>query len=195
MDPARVEGLARVLYDAARTRQVIVFTHDDRLWEAVRRLGIAAAVHSVTRRAESVVEVRQTTDPITSLIDDARAVVLTDNLPQDVASRVVPGFCRSAIEAACIETVRRRRLVKGETHDAVEELLAASAKLNPLIALALFDDESKTNDVPRRLKNLGPWGIDAFTVCKMGPHERHEGDLKSLIQNSERLAKTIQGLA
>lgn len=37
MDPARVEGLARVLADAARTRQVIVFTHDDRLWEAVRR--------------------------------------------------------------------------------------------------------------------------------------------------------------
>jgi recombinational DNA repair ATPase RecF len=195
MDPARVEGLARVLDDAARTRQVIVFTHDDRLWEAVRRLGIAATVHSVTRRAESVVEVRQTTDPVTSLIEDARAVVLTDNLPQDVASRVVPGFCRSAVEAACMETVRRRRLGKGEAHDAVEELLAASAKLYPLISLALFDDEKRTNDVMPRLKKTGQWAIDAFNVCKMGPHERHEGDLKSLIQNSERLAKTIQGLA
>ncbi len=31
MDPARVEGLARVLADTAKTRQVVVFTHDDRL--------------------------------------------------------------------------------------------------------------------------------------------------------------------
>jgi predicted ATPase len=31
MDPARVDGLARVLEAAARDRQVIVFTHDDRL--------------------------------------------------------------------------------------------------------------------------------------------------------------------
>jgi hypothetical protein len=54
------------------------------------------------------VELRQTTDPVSSLIDDARAVALTENLPQDVASRV-PGFCRSAVEAACMESVRRRR--------------------------------------------------------------------------------------
>ena len=38
MDPARVDGLARVLADVAKTRQVVVFTHDDRLPEAVRRL-------------------------------------------------------------------------------------------------------------------------------------------------------------
>ena len=34
MDPAKVEGLARVLEDVARSRQVLVFTHDDRLPEA-----------------------------------------------------------------------------------------------------------------------------------------------------------------
>src|SRR5262245_16699117 len=42
MDPAKVDGLARVLERAATTRQVLVFTHDDRLYEAVRRLGIIA---------------------------------------------------------------------------------------------------------------------------------------------------------
>ena len=31
MDPAKVDGLARVLHRAARTRQIVVFTHDDRL--------------------------------------------------------------------------------------------------------------------------------------------------------------------
>ena len=39
MDPARVDGLARVLRDAAKARQVIVFTHDDRLPESMRRQG------------------------------------------------------------------------------------------------------------------------------------------------------------
>jgi predicted ATPase len=64
MDPARVEGLARTLADAARTRQVIVFTHDDRLSEAVRWFGLAATVVGVTRRAKSVVEVRRLSDPL-----------------------------------------------------------------------------------------------------------------------------------
>jgi hypothetical protein len=116
-------GVAVVSGDPARTR------HDDRLHEAVRRLGLPATVHSVTRRAKSAVE---------------------------VASRVVPGFCRAAVEAACMEAVRRRRIGRGATHDAVEDLLAANAKMYPLIALAFFDDESRTNDVLPRLQRLHP---------------------------------------
>ncbi len=50
MDPAKVDGLARVLERAAATRQVLVFTHDDRLSEAVRRLGIDATVVEVARK-------------------------------------------------------------------------------------------------------------------------------------------------
>jgi wobble nucleotide-excising tRNase len=38
MDPAKVDGLARVLSTVAARRQVIVFTHDDRLTESLRRL-------------------------------------------------------------------------------------------------------------------------------------------------------------
>jgi recombinational DNA repair ATPase RecF len=191
MDPARVEGLARVLADAAVTRLVIVFTHDDRLPEAVRRLGLAATVHSVTRRSNSLVDVRQTTDPVTTLIEDARAVALTDDLPDDVAGRVVPGFCRAAVEAACMECIRRRRLGRGEPHDTVESLLADNAKIHPLLALALFDEASRSNDVMPRLQRLGPWAVEAFKICKMGAHERVDGDLKTLIDSSQRLAKQL----
>ncbi|MBA3885553.1 MAG: AAA family ATPase [Acidobacteria bacterium] len=191
MDPSRVEGLARALADAAHTRQVIVFTHDDRLPEAVRRLGLPATVHSVTRRAKSVVEVRKTTDPVTTLIEDARALVLTEDLPPDVAGRVVPGFCRAAVEAACMEAVRRRRLARGAPHDSVEELLAANARMHPLMALALFDDEKKTNEVMPKLQKLGGWAIEAFKICKVGAHERHEGDLKTLVDSSQRLARHL----
>ena len=49
MDPAKVDGLARVLEEAAATRQVVVFTYDDRLPEAVRRLGIDATILEVSR--------------------------------------------------------------------------------------------------------------------------------------------------
>ena len=52
MDPVKVEGLARVLAEAARERQVIVFTHDERLPAAVRRLRIEHRVRWQVRRRE-----------------------------------------------------------------------------------------------------------------------------------------------
>jgi hypothetical protein len=191
MDPSRVEGLARALADTARTRQVIVFTHDDRLHEAVRRLGLSATVIGVTRRARSVVEVRQITDPVSNLLDDARTVAHTRDLPSGVASRVVPGFCRTAIEAACMEAVRRRRLARGDTHDQVEELLTANTRTHPLMALALFDDEHKTEEVLPRLRRIGPWAADAFNACKAGAHKGHGDDLDDLIGGSRKLAARI----
>jgi len=191
MDPARVEGLARVLADTARTRQVIVFAHDDRLPDATRRLGIPATVLSVTRRAKSAVDVRPTADPVRSYLDDARALALTDDLPKSVASRVVPGFCQSAIEAACMDAVRRRRLARGDRHEDVEELLTANAKPHPLVALALFDNETKTGDVLSRLNQMGRWAGDAFMVCKLGAHECYDGDLSDLIRSTERLADEV----
>jgi hypothetical protein len=193
MDPARVEGLARTLADAARTRQVIVFTHDDRLPEAVRRLGLPASIVGVTRRARSVVEVRAISDPVRSLFDDARAVALTEDLPKRVAARVVPGFCRTSIEAACMEKVRRRRLAKGEPHEQVEELLLPTRGRTR--CLALFDDEKRTEDVLPRLKKFGSWAVDVFNRCKAGAHTSHDGDLKEMIDAAHRLALKIADLS
>jgi hypothetical protein len=142
-----------------------------------------------------VVEVRETTEPVAMLIADARAVALTDDLPPDVAGRVVPGFCRAAVEAACMEAVRRRRLTRGETHEAIEDLLAANAQLYPLIALTLFDDEKRTTEVLPRLRRFGPWAADVFKMCKAGAHERQEGDLTLLVNSSLRLAQALTGIA
>jgi recombinational DNA repair ATPase RecF len=58
MDTARVDGLARVLELVAKKRQVVIFTHDDRLPEALRRLKIEAHIIEVVRRENSVVELR-----------------------------------------------------------------------------------------------------------------------------------------
>ena len=54
MDPAKVDGLARMLERTAADRQVIVFTHDNRLARAVRQLSIPAAILEVTRRPGSL---------------------------------------------------------------------------------------------------------------------------------------------
>ena len=108
MDPVRVDGLARVLHSLAMTRQVVVFTHDDRLPTAVRRLQIPATILSVTRRPKSRVELKTSLDPVQAAIEDARAVELSDGLPDEVSRRVVPSLCRQAIEAACLESGRRR---------------------------------------------------------------------------------------
>lgn len=90
-----------------------------------------------------------------------------------------------------MECVRRRRLIRGEPHDAVEDLLAQNAKIHPLLALALFDDADKSNDVMPRLQRFGSWAVEAFKICKMGAHERVDGDLKTLIDSSQRLAKQL----
>jgi recombinational DNA repair ATPase RecF len=195
MDPSRVDGLARVLEDAAKTHQVVVFTHDDRLPESTRRLGIEARIIEVHRRANSVIELRKSQHPVTTYIEDALALAQTDELPSDVARQVVPGFCRSAIEAACIEVVRRRRLRKGEGHAQVEAMLAIHSKLRDLLALVLFNDAQRRGEVVNRLGNdFGPRAAQTFSALNKAVHDGYHGTLKDLARDSESLANNILGM-
>ncbi len=65
----------------------------------------------------------------------ALALAKTDDLPPDIARRVIPGLCREALEAACMETVRRRPPY--------------------FAALALFDDMDKAGEVMTRINRDG----------------------------------------
>ena len=49
MDPAKVDGLVALLSEIARTRQVVVFSHDDRLPAALRRMNGSARILEVVR--------------------------------------------------------------------------------------------------------------------------------------------------
>lgn len=192
MDPSRVDGLARVLDRAAQKRQVVVFTHDDRLPEAVRRLGIAATTIEVMRREGSVVELRPALTPIERHIEDARVLVQTSELPDDVASTVVPGFCRLALEAACSEAVRRRRIARGVSHAEVESTLQRAQKLNTFAALALFDDGDRGGDVlPHLNSKYGKRAADAFQLANKGVHQGVSGDLRDLIRDAATLARQL----
>ena len=194
MDPSRIDGLARVLKETAESRQVVVFTHDDRLPEAVRRLAVPATVIEVTRREGSVVELRRAKDPVSRYIDDAMSVAQTDGLPPQAARRVIPGLCRLAVEAACTEAVRRRRLGRGEPHAAVEDLLTGLSGTKPLAALALFDDEKRASDVMARLNRERKDFADVYRMVNEGSHVELPGPPIDLVRSAEKLAGWLQAL-
>ena len=195
MDPARVDGLARVLQAASKDRQVVVFTHDDRLPEAVRRLNIKATVVEVTRKEGSIVATRTSKDPVSRYLEDAFTLAKTSDLPQEVARRVVPGLCRQAIEAACMETIRRRRIGRGEPHADVEDLLASATGTKSLVALALFDDKERAGDVLPRLNKESKASADTFRAVNEGSHTAIPGDILDVVRHSEKLATWMQRLA
>ncbi|BCS35945.1 hypothetical protein TBR22_A51800 [Luteitalea sp. TBR-22] len=188
LDPSKVDGLARLLAGAAQERQVIVLSHDDRLPEAIRRLGIEARFVDVSRRANSVVELRRTSGPIELLIEDARAVAKTPEVPLSRRQRLVAGFCRSAIEAGCMQAIRARRIGRGEAHADVEDFLKEIDRLKELVSVALFDriDEAKVG--PRLTNALGAWARDVLDDCNEGAHGRFDGDPLALVKDAEKLA-------
>lgn len=195
MDPARVDGLARVLEEVGSKRQLVVLTHDDRLPEAVRRLEIDARILEVTRQPGSVVTVVEALNPVDRYVSDAWVITRDEELPAEVAARLVPGFCREAVEAACTEVVRRRWLGRGERHEAVEKVLLGLTTTKQLAALALFDNPDRAGDVYTRLNDsFGRWAGDVFRAVNEGAHHGFAGDLSNLIRDADSLAKKIRVL-
>jgi hypothetical protein len=164
--------MARVLSDVAGSRQVIVFTHDDRLPIALRNLRLPAHVIEVARQSESVVSLRQSRDPVTDDLDDAVRLAAGDEIPSPVTARVVPGLCRSAIEEACFEITRQRRLTLGGSHGEVEAALAATTTLMHRLALAIFDTADRGGEVYGWLnQHVGSWAPNLVKEVNKGAHD------------------------
>lgn len=192
MDPAKVDGLARILAEVAETRQVVVFTHDDRLADAVRRLELSATIWEVARGERSVVEMRRSDDPVARYLDDARAMALTESLPADIRSELVALCCRGAIEAACHAKIRTTRLTAGRTHAEVETAIAEANTTRKKAVLAVFDDPKRGSDLSSRLRSAGPGAAGALAMCNKGAHRGLKGDLHPFIKDVEHLAEWLQ---
>src|ERR1019366_2454789 len=164
MDPVKVEGLARVLGNVAKDRQVVVLTHDDRLPQAVRRLDMEATIIELVRREQSVVELRAAFDPVRRHIEDALAVAQSKNLPPET-HRVVPGFCRLALEAAAREAATRRLAHEGKPYEEIEAALERPTTLLMWLALAFLEDETRAGDVMTYLNRQSPAAADAPALC------------------------------
>lgn len=187
MDPAKVDGLAQVLATVAWTRQVVVFTHDERLAEAVRRMQLDATVLEVQRRDRSVVEVRVSSDPIRRYLDDARALVRTPQLPAAIADELVATCCRSAVEAASLARARRTLLAAGMNHNEVERHIDAAHSTRAKVALAVFGVGSKVDDLNKNLiAREGRWVVDALRDATAGAHVPIGRDMRELIGETEK---------
>lgn len=193
MDPAKVDGLARVLADVARTHQVIVFSHDDRLAEAVRRLPDAATVVEVQRGERSHVAVAPAFDPVERYLDDARSLVRTENLPDDLRGELVATCCRGALEAAAHTRVWSTRLGRGDRHDDVEDALATAETTRQKLRLAVFDDPNSRDDLHAYLdRALGTWATRTVTACVRGAHGGQGRMLDNLVHDTERIATWLR---
>ncbi|MCP2339535.1 AAA family ATPase [Actinomadura rupiterrae] len=193
MDPAKVDGLAKVLSVVAAHRQVIVFTHDTRLRESVFRLQLPATVMEVTRGERSLVRVRKVEDEVSRALADARAVAASVELPPDAAFMVASGLCRTALEAACVEVYRRGRLSTGIPHTEVEAALRDARTLSDLVSLAAFGERRRRDDVQAQLERIGPWAVQAYRMCNRGVHGAPSAaDLNGFVRHVDRLTRRIR---
>jgi hypothetical protein len=148
----------------------------------------------VTRREGSLVELRRSLDPVGRHIEDALAVASTSGLPSSTAAQVVPGLCRLALEAVCMEVVRRKRLTRGNLHAEVERTLSDAGDLTRLAALALFDDAKSDQEVFERIeREAGASLADAFRRC-CGSDEVAPADAVDLVRRASNLTAWFRGL-
>ncbi|EIV94545.1 AAA family ATPase [Frankia sp. QA3] len=199
MDPAKVDGLARVLLRTARTRQVVVFSHDDRLADAVRRFStpeFPARQLEVVRGEQSVIEIKSMLDPASRWLDEARALAHTPNLPEDIRSALVSGFCRSAVDAVCIDIYRRKRLAAGDRHHEVEDAITATKGTGSKAALAIFEDAKRAPEVLGYINNRWKWqtGDIYKAVVKDSGHGPRDGDATALVRDARVLVNTLSEL-
>ena len=138
-----------------------------------------------------MVELRRVRDPVQRYIEDAFAVAKSEGLPSE-AVRVIPGFCRLALEAACAQATTRRLIREGRSYAEVSTVLAQPTTLNMWLALALLGDASRGGDVTQFLQRKHPWAVDAVKECNRGAHVgRIAGDLMAFVRSVERFTKAI----
>jgi len=198
MDPAKVDGLAQVLLEKARQRQIVVFTHDDRLADAVRRFSRpedGARRVEIVRREGSVVELRPGLDPAAQCLEDADALARTNRLPADVRTGLIPALCKSAVDAVCADVFRRRRLASGAGHREVEEELAAAKRTVTRATLAIYLDRSKESSVLGWVTRR--WGRsygDTLKAVNMSGHQPYAGDYLGLVEDTRALVREFEAL-
>jgi ABC-type lipoprotein export system ATPase subunit len=127
MDPSKIDGFLQVLTKLAENRQVVVFTHDDRLPSAIRRSRAPARIVEVMRGASSAVTVTESSRPATRMLEDAFAIAADDAVPDVVKKAAVPMLCREALESTAWDVFSARLLA--DYRDAVKSTRLAIGDL------------------------------------------------------------------
>jgi hypothetical protein len=174
MDPAKVEGLARLLDDVAKTHQVVVFTHDTRLSDALRFGGIKATIRQVTRSRNSRVKITDADDPVKQELKAARDIADDRALTPALRGELVPCQCRIALEAALRQPALRTLIATCTDRDdraVIDERIARAGDLINLASLALFGTRREKPDVYGEIKHrCGEDTARVIELCNKGAH-------------------------
>jgi hypothetical protein len=125
------------------------------------------------------------------VLEDAVALCKDSSVPSEVAERVVPGLCRTAVEAALTDAVWRRQARDGLRHDDTETALLAAKTLNKLAALAITGDQGNGGAVLPKLAQWGPKFPVVYQALNKGAHDAYRGDLLQLARDTWSLARRI----
>jgi len=142
MDPSKIDGFLQVLVGLAENRQVIVFTHDDRLPSAIRLSRAPAHIVELARGANSVVTVTESTQPSERLLDDAYAIAADKAVPDDIKKKAVPVLCREALEATAWDVYSSRQLTAGRSRAELERVWENATTTRLRVALAVDPADS-----------------------------------------------------
>lgn len=144
MDPAKVDGLVELLGELSKTRQVIVFSHDDRLAAALRRSSYDATILDVTRGVNSAVAVQVSQDPATRYLDDAHGLIREwehDSLTEEDLRKTLPGLFRFAIESAAMDRYFATQLATGASIHDLEQRWRNAQSTKRRVNLAVFGEQ------------------------------------------------------
>ncbi|CQD07851.1 hypothetical protein BN970_01511 [Mycolicibacterium conceptionense] len=173
-----------MLCEIAKTHQVIVFSHDDRLASVIRETGVDARLIEVVRETGSRVTVRDNVNPAVRHVDDIFALIKDTKMPDDIKGRAAPALFRMALESAAKQAFYAKQARAGRPIAESEEKWSTAKKTSSRLALAIHGDPQI---------DLTPWlkpeRRRALRICNAGAH----GDAKTVtIHDACDLEKTVR---
>jgi recombinational DNA repair ATPase RecF len=193
MDPAKVDGLVQLLGSLARTRQVVVFSHDDRLPAALRRGAHDATILEVNRAMHSVVTVVESRDPVSRYLADAQGLITEcsrGRLPDDALRKTLPGLYRFAIEAAAKDLYFATQLASGAGIHDLEATWTATHTTRRRVLLAVFGEQPPDHLAQQWLR--APYRSQALRAAGIGLHRGLVGHPQDAHRHTARLVADIR---
>lgn len=186
MDPAKIGGFLDVLVDLAETRQVIVFSHDDRLPAAIRARSVPAQLLDVIREHGSSVVVNENDAPAERYATDAEAIIRDKQLDDMIKRKAAPGLFRMAVEAAAHQRYFGDQARTGAIYHDTETAWENAKTTQHRVALALTGNAD--GDISR-WKQLRTYRVLIIGIAASGPHKGaalhkdHVRDLRDTIRD------------
>jgi hypothetical protein len=193
MDPAKVDGLVELLGELAKTRQVIVFSHDDRLPAALRRSAHDATILEVNRSANSAVSITSSQDPTVRYLNDAHGLIKEwqhERLSEEDLRKTLPGLYRFAIESAAKDRYFATRLAKGATIHDLESTWSGTHNTRKRVLLAIFGEEPPEHTAKSWIS--GPYRPSALGIASNGFHHGLATDPEDAHYKTKKLVDDIR---